>query len=417
MARLPAILLLCLAFWAAPSGALTFTQEEQAWLQDHPVLRMGIDASWPPFEFRDSQGRHQGLAADYVKLIQERLGVRLEPVEPRNWGEVLEQARNGQLDLLPGVMSTPERQQYLSFTRPYLDFPIVILARDGGPQPKSLGELYGLKIAVVEDYAPHELLRSGNPDLNLLPLPNVAAGLQALATGQADAFVGDLASSVWSLRQLRLEGLYISGETPYRYQLAMATPRSDTPLVGILDKVFADISAAQIEAIQDRWVGGVIDRRPVWTTLIAYGLPALLLIGLALVFVLRINRRLSGEMSRRALLEDELRTSEQHYRGLVESLNAIAWEMRLDEHRFTYVSPHAERLLGYPWQTGSSPVSGSAPSIPKTPSTLNMSATKKSPPGATTASTTACSLPTAASCGSATSSPSTPRATARSSAA
>ncbi|UXY53572.1 EAL domain-containing protein [Pseudomonas tohonis] len=348
MARLPAILLLCLAFWAAPSGAFTLTQEEQAWLQDHSVLRMGIDASWPPFEFRDSQGRHQGLAADYVRLIQERLGVRLEPVEPRNWGEVLEQARNGQLDLLPGVMSTPERQQYLSFTRPYLDFPIVILARDGGPQPKSLGELYGLKIAVVEDYAPHELLRSGNPDLNLLPLPSVAASLQALATGQADAFVGDLASSVWSLRQLRLEGLYISGETPYRYQLAMATPRGDTPLVGILDKVFADISAAQVEAIQDRWVGGVIDRRPVWTTLIAYGLPALLLIGLALVFVLRINRRLSGEMSRRALLEDELRTSEQHYRGLVESLNAIAWEMRLDEHRFTYVSPHAERLLGYP---------------------------------------------------------------------
>lgn len=348
MARLPAILLLCLAFWAAPSGAFTLTQEEQAWLQDHPVLRMGIDASWPPFEFRDSQGRHQGLAADYVKLIQERLGVRLEPVEPRNWGEVLEQARNGQLDLLPGVMSTPERQQYLSFTRPYLDFPIVILARDGGPQPKSLGELYGLKVAVVEDYAPHELLRSGNPDLNLLPLPSVAASLQALATGQADAFVGDLASSVWSLRQLRLEGLYISGETPYRYQLAMATPRGDTPLVGILDKVFADISTAQVEAIQDRWVGGVIDRRPVWTTLIAYGLPALLLIGLVLVFVLRINRRLSGEMSRRALLEDELRTSEQHYHGLVESLNAIAWEMRLDEHRFTYVSPHAERLLGYP---------------------------------------------------------------------
>ena len=188
----------------------------------------------------------------------------------------------------------------------------------------------------------------------------------------------------------------------------MATPRGDTPLIGILDKVFADISTAQVEAIQDRWVGGVIDRRPVWTTLIAYGLPALLLIGLALVFVLRINRRLSGEMSRRALLEDELRTSEQHYRGLVESLNAIAWEMRLDEHRFTYVSPHAERLLGYPWRTGSSPASGSAPSTPKTPSAPNTSATRKSPPGATTASTTACSPPTAASCGSATSSPSTP---------
>ncbi|WP_410961584.1 PAS domain-containing protein, partial [Salmonella sp. SAL4457] len=32
----------------------------------------------------------------------------------------------------------------------------------------------------------------------------------------------------------------------------------------------------------------------------------------------------------------------------MESLNAIAWEMRLEDNRFTYVSPHAERLLGYP---------------------------------------------------------------------
>jgi ABC-type amino acid transport substrate-binding protein len=45
---------------------------------------------------------------------------------------VLEQARNNQLDLLPGIMSTPERQSYLAFTRPYLDFPIVILAHEGG---------------------------------------------------------------------------------------------------------------------------------------------------------------------------------------------------------------------------------------------------------------------------------------------
>jgi ABC-type amino acid transport substrate-binding protein len=29
-------------------------------------------------------------------------------------------------------MSTPERQSYLAFTRPYLDFPIVILAHKGG---------------------------------------------------------------------------------------------------------------------------------------------------------------------------------------------------------------------------------------------------------------------------------------------
>ncbi|MGL4319169.1 MAG: bifunctional diguanylate cyclase/phosphodiesterase [Pseudomonas sp.] len=348
MPRLLAILLSCLAFLAIPATALELSPEEQAWLQNHPQLSLGIDASWPPFEFRDSQGRYQGLAASYVHLIEKRLQIKLQPIEPRNWSEVLVGAMAGRIDLLPGVMATPERQRDLAFTRPYLDFPIVIIAHQGGPQPHNLQELYGLKVAVVQDYAPHELLRNRHPDLSLLPLPSVNAALQAVASGQADALVGDLASSVWSIRQLKLEGLYISGETPYRYQLAMAVPHKQAILVGILDKVFAELTPSEIEALQEPWVGGMLDRRPVWQEVLLYGLPALLVVLLVLAAVLRINRRLRQEVRSRKALEQQLRISEEHYRGLVESLNAVAWEMRLDDYCFTYVSPHAEKLLGYP---------------------------------------------------------------------
>eukprot|EP00659_Diplonema_papillatum_P013427 gene13427-20685_t len=348
MPRLPTVLLLSLLTWTATAGALTLTDEERGWLADHQELRLGVDASWPPFEYRDEDGRYQGLAADYVRLMQDRLGVRIKLIEPVNWSAVLEQARNNQLDLLPGIMSTPERQGFLSFTRPYLDFPIVILAHEGGPQPRSLKDLYGLKVAVVENYAPHELLRTHHPDLNLVAMPNVSATLQALATDKVDAVVGDLASSVWSLRQLKLEGLYISGETPYRYQLAMGVPKDDKMLVGILDKVLADISPAETEAIQQRWVGNVIDHRTLWTDVLLYGLPAVLLLSIVLAVVIRINRRLSSEISRRVALEQELRSSEYHYRGLVESLSAIAWEASISDFTYSYVSPHAEELLGYP---------------------------------------------------------------------
>ncbi len=348
MSRLLAILLLCLASWAVPVQALTLNPDEQAWLANHPQVRLGVDASWPPFEFRDEQGRYQGLSASYVALIEERLKIRMVPVEPSSWSEVLNDAKSGRLDLLPGIMSTPDRQKDLTFSRPYLDFPIVIIAHRNGPQPSTMKQLYGLKVAVVKDYAPHELLSTRHPDLNLLPLPNVNAGLQAVATGQADALIGDLASSVWSMRQLKIEGLYVSGETPYRYQLAMAAPHSHAVLIGILDKLFAELSASEIETLQEPWVGGVLDRRQYWQQALLYGLPALLAVLLILAAVLRVNRRLSQEIQGRQTLELQLRNSEQHYRGLVESLNAIAWEMRLEDYCFTYVSPHAVRLLGYP---------------------------------------------------------------------
>lgn len=348
MPRLPALWLHLLLVWSATAGALTLTDEEQAWLSAHPQLRLGVDASWPPFEYRDQEGRYQGLAADYIAVIQERLGTTFTPIEPISWSEVLEQARQNKLDLLPGVMSTPERQGYLAFTRPYLDFPIVILAHEGGPKPRDLKGLYGLKVAVVENYAPHELLRTHHPDLNLVALPNVSSALQALATDEVDAVVGDLASSVWSLRQLRLEGLYVSGETPYRYQLAMAVPREQKILVGILDKVISDMSPAQINDIQERWVGKVLDNRNLWHDLLLYGLPGILLLVAILAAVIRVNRRLSSEISRRIALEQELRSSEYHYRGLIESLSAIAWEADANDFTYSYVSPHAEELLGYP---------------------------------------------------------------------
>ncbi|WP_040267145.1 bifunctional diguanylate cyclase/phosphodiesterase [Pseudomonas rhodesiae] len=348
MPSLPTVILLSLLTWTATAGALTLTEDERGWLADHQELRLGVDTSWPPFEYRDENGHYQGLAADYVRLIQDRLGIKIKLIEPASWGQVLEQARNSQLDLIPGVMSTPERQNYLAFTRPYIDFPMVILAHEGGARPRTLKELYGLKIAVVENYAPHELLRTHHPDINLVALPNVSSTLQALATGKVDAVVSDLASSVWSLRELKLEGLYVSGETPYRYQLAMGVPRNDKILVSILDKVLADLSPDETSAIQQHWVGNFSDNRTFWNDLLLYGLPALLLMSAVLIIAIRINRRLSSEISRRVALEQELRSSEYHYRSLVESLSAIAWEASIADFTYSYVSPHAEELLGYP---------------------------------------------------------------------
>lgn len=85
-----------------------------------------------------------------------------------------------------------------------------------------------------------------------------------------------------------------------------------------------------------------------WSDLLVYGLPTVLVLMAVLAAVIRINRRLSSEISRRIALEQELRSSEYHYRSLVESLSAIAWEADANDFTYSYVSPHAEGLLGYP---------------------------------------------------------------------
>ena len=40
-------------------SALELTEAERAWLAAHPVIQVGIDPAWPPYEFIDEQGKHE----------------------------------------------------------------------------------------------------------------------------------------------------------------------------------------------------------------------------------------------------------------------------------------------------------------------------------------------------------------------
>lgn len=108
--------------------SLKLTREELLYLSENPVIKLGNDTHWNPIEFIDAQGAHQGIVADYFKLFEQRLGVRFKPVTTQNWSQVLESARQGEIDLLSAAVSTPERQEYLAFTQPYLSFPMALVA-------------------------------------------------------------------------------------------------------------------------------------------------------------------------------------------------------------------------------------------------------------------------------------------------
>ncbi len=60
------------------------------------------------------------------------------------------------------------------------------------------------------------------------------------------------------------------------------------------------------------------------------------------------NQNLKEEIHAREIVKEELRKSEQRYHRLVESVDGIVWEANPDTFQFTFVSPYAERLLGYP---------------------------------------------------------------------
>ncbi|MEA2094082.1 MAG: transporter substrate-binding domain-containing protein, partial [Pseudomonadota bacterium] len=64
---------------------LVLTVTEQEWLAEHPLIRIGPDPDAAPFEWFTPEGEYKGMAADYVRLIEEKLGVAFEIVHARDW--------------------------------------------------------------------------------------------------------------------------------------------------------------------------------------------------------------------------------------------------------------------------------------------------------------------------------------------
>ena len=85
------------------STSIGLSSNEQAWLREHPVIRLAPDPNFAPIEWFNQQGDYNGITSDYVLLLQELLGVRFEILRGSNWQDILAKAKNGAVDVLSAV--------------------------------------------------------------------------------------------------------------------------------------------------------------------------------------------------------------------------------------------------------------------------------------------------------------------------
>jgi len=233
---------------------LGLTDVEKAWLVEHKEVRLAVDIDWAPFEFIDEEKQYRGMAADYMNLVEQRLGMALNVDKERTWTQMVEAVKARDLDAFSLVVKTPQRDKYVNFTKPYLSFPMVIVTLDNKPSLDDMKALQGHIVSVVKSYASHDLLAKNHPDLTLHLAPNVLGGLEAVSNGKAYAFVGNLAVVGQVIREKGLTNLKIAGQTPYRFELSMAVRKDWPQLIPIFQKALDSISQNERDQIYDRWI-------------------------------------------------------------------------------------------------------------------------------------------------------------------
>ena len=64
--------------WSQADSSLNLTPTEQTWLDQHPLIRLGVDRQYLPLEMIEDNGSYVGISADYIELISQKLGITFE---------------------------------------------------------------------------------------------------------------------------------------------------------------------------------------------------------------------------------------------------------------------------------------------------------------------------------------------------
>lgn len=234
--------------------SISLTENEIAFIYDHPVIRLGIDPEFIPFEFIDRDGEYKGITADYLSLINKKTGIEFEVIKGLTWPEAYDMALSGDIDVLPSVSKTYERELHFLFSESYYYFKRVIVTRDTDTGISGIEDLEKLTVAVQRNSSHHSYLVS-YPKINLSLYDSVEAALTAVANGTERAFVGNLATTNYLIRSNGLTNLkFIAFEAEKQKALYFAVRKDWPELVSILNKALYTITEEEKIAINNKWI-------------------------------------------------------------------------------------------------------------------------------------------------------------------
>jgi len=283
-------------------------------LADRP-LRVGLYQNLPLVGF-DRSGEGQGLFVDLLKHIAEQEGWALEYV-PGSWDDCLIRLKNGEIDLLPAIALTPEREKLFRFSSESVLSTWGQLWCRRDTQIQSILDLDGTLVAVlagdIHYLGPNglkELAKKFSLKVSFVECPDFDDVLNAIRDGRAQAGLVSRLFSPGSGSQTSIEKTSIV-LNPVSVHVAFAfrtAPELKTLFDNHLRQLKANSQSYYFELL-GKWIGGSDSfRPPAWLIYVFRLLLISLVVLVAVIVFSRIQvRRGLREISRKnQLLETEI---------------------------------------------------------------------------------------------------------------
>ncbi|WP_416427157.1 PAS domain S-box protein [Pseudomonas sp. App30] len=355
MIRLCCVLIGCLLIPLIARGApVTLTTEQQAWLDQHRELRVGVVLQAPFAQYDRRLQQLSGVNVEVINWLAKSLQLELHW---RNFPDqaALEQAlRDDEIDLAPGLTQTPAGLRLWLFSDPYMRIPQLVVGERTGAVAVDLEKLDSKdRVAVRMPSAVADYLRSTYANLNLQGVPMERQALQLLVGQQARYAVIDEAQLGRLSGESDFADLVVVGDIGLPQLLRIASRRDWPQLAAVLQAALQAIPGKDLEQLHGRWLQPrypKLTESPGFWQNLSLLFAVLGLSAIAIVFWQRRQQHwLEGrlmeardELTRRQAGEEALRLTQF---SIDQSTVGILW-VNWDSH-VRYANRAAESMLGY----------------------------------------------------------------------
>lgn len=307
---------------------LVLTSDEIQWIDQNPVIQLGIDRAFPPFGSITDDNKYIGFSADYIRIIEHRTGLKFRIEKNASWGETMELAILGKLDMLVGLVKTTERQQFLDFTDPYIQRNAVIV--NVGKKHGYIGSLNYLsnkKVAIEKGSFSVVAIKEKFPKIELLFVDNTSEALKQVSLGNADAYVGNPEVARKIIQDDGYYNLSFSADTEFFSSHSIGIVKPNNMLLSIMNKTLQSVTAENKNSLINYWFGLnttlYMSKKPV--LLIGSFLLGVLVLLLIWTFSLRKTKKALKESQKKLLIQSEIDelTGLRNRRGFYKSLTKV----------------------------------------------------------------------------------------------
>jgi signal transduction histidine kinase len=219
------------------------------------IIRVAGDINYPPYEFLDQNGVYRGFNVDMLNAVFLELEMDYELI-PMKWEEAQQALRRGEVDMIQGMIRTPEREGYYLFAEPLVTNAQAIFVRKDNQFISALGDLKGRVVTFQLGDVAEEIL-GWEPGVDALGFADQERALADVLNGHADAFVGNRLTAIYYLQKMRrLEDMKIVGEPMAVTDYGMAVNPDHPELLEMLNGAIKRVKTdGTYDRIYKKWFG------------------------------------------------------------------------------------------------------------------------------------------------------------------